>query len=163
MRFKGHRWFLAAVSMGFSVKLMGAGLKIEGFGAVGHLIFSMVCFISAVLLVAPETVFRFAEWCSRPFTNILFPSDEFSRPPLSYVLARRYRGSLRLRDAVEEYEKIIYFYPGEIDAYVELVDVAKRLGDKELTRRYAALFKKRFHREVPPFTERPDDAGSEVE
>ncbi len=138
------RWLLAAVCLLFSWKLMAAGLKIEGFGAAPHVIFSMVGFLSAVFLVAPETAFRLAEWCSRPFVNIIFPSDEFAKPPLSYTLARRYRHERRLVDAAEQYETIIRHYPKQRDAYVELLEVAAELGDDKLRRKYAGLFRKRF-------------------
>lgn len=129
---------------------MAAGLKIEGFGASGHIVFSLAAFVTSVLLVAPETAMRLAEWCGRPFANILFPSDEFSKPPLSYRLARRYRTEMRHEDAIEQYENIIRHHPREADAYLELLEVAHQMGDGKLQQKYAALFRKRFKRDVPP-------------
>jgi hypothetical protein len=155
MRLMRTRWLLAALSFGFGAKLMVAALKIEGFGAAGYLIFSFSSFIGGVLLISPETVFRIAEWCSRPITDLIFPSEEFSKPPLSYVLARRYSTSLRLEESLLEYEKIIHFYPNEKDAYIELVGVTRRLGDDRTRRKYAALFRKRFNRKVPEVLEIP--------
>lgn len=145
MRFAWFRWFIAAECVLASAWLMMKAMKIAGIGAAGHVTGSLLALVSAVLLTAPETAFRIAEWCSRPFTNLLFPSECFNRPPLSYRLARHYSGSLRLRDAVEEYRNIIYFYPDERQAYQELIEVAQRLEDQELCQKYAELFQKRFH------------------
>jgi hypothetical protein len=135
--------------MALSVKLMVAALNIPGLGAAGHLIISMALFVSTVLLIAPETVFKIAEWCSKPVTNLIFPSARLEKPPLSYVMARNYSQRMRLEDAVEEYKNIIQFYPDEVDAYTELLAVAIRLEDDELYQRYAAKFAKRFKREAP--------------
>ena len=89
MRFVRVRWIFALLSMLVSIWLMTAAFKINGFGALGHIIFSMTGFIMAVLLIAPETVFRIAEWISRPFAELFFPSEEYKKPPLSYKMARR--------------------------------------------------------------------------
>jgi len=155
MLFAVVRWLLAAACLIFSFMRMTAALKIEGIGAAGHVIFSMGAFITAILLIAPETAFRLAEWCSRPFTNILFPSEEFRKPPLSYLLARKYNTELRFDEAIEQYQKIILHYPDETAAYVELLELARDLGDDRLFQKYAELFKKRFKQEVPRTTEPP--------
>ncbi len=128
---------------------MVSALKMSGFGAAPLLLFSIAAFMMMVILVAPETVLRVAEWCSRPFTNLIFPNDRLSKPPLSYVLAREYTKRSRLEDAVEQYAQIIHFYPAEKDAYVELLALAQTLGDDELHEKYAGLFRKRFHQEAP--------------
>ena len=128
---------------------MVAALKMTGFGAAPLLLFSIASFLMMVLLVAPETAFRIAEWCSRPFTNLVFPNDRLSKPPLSYLLAREYTKQSRLEDAVEQYAQIIHFYPTEKDAYIEVLAVTKAMGDDELHNKYASLFKKRFH-QAPP-------------
>ncbi len=147
------RWLLAACCMIGSAKFMVMGL-IAGLssqpgagGAVAAwpVLVSFALFLVTVFLIAPETALRAAEWCARPFTNILFPSDEFSKPPLSYKLARRYRDEHRWEEAATQYRKIIRYYPEEKDAYMELFDVADALGDKKLRRKYTALFNRRFH------------------
>src|SRR5262245_60745687 len=98
------RWFLAVCILLLCVKLLVAALLINSINAMWHVFFGVIAFVAAVILVAPETAFRLAEWCSRPFTNILFPSDEFVRPPLNYGLARRYRDELRWEDAAAQYK-----------------------------------------------------------
>jgi hypothetical protein len=144
MKWAKTRWLLAAGCLVFSWKLMAAGLRMEGLGAAPHVFFSVIGFLVTVLITSPETAFRLAEWCSRPFAAILFPSDEFAKPPLTYRLARRYRDEKRWEDAARQYRKIIRYYPKERDAYLELLDVAAQMGDRKLKRKYAALFQKRF-------------------
>lgn len=144
MRFVRVRWFLALVSMMASIWLMKAAFKIQGIGAAGPVILSMVAFVSAVLLIAPETAFWLAEQIAKPFANLFFPSDSFKKPPVSYLLARRYRAERRLEDAVLQYENIIEFHPRERDAHVELIEVARQLGDNQLAEKYTALMRRRF-------------------
>ena len=139
------RWFLAACSMLLCIKLIaGALLMVDWLSAAFPVLASMACFLASVILIAPETTFRVAEWCSRPFVAILFPSDRFNKPPLSYKLARYYRDAQRWEDAARQYRKIIRYYPNEAAAYLELRQVAEQMGDNKMKQRYAALFRKRF-------------------
>ena len=142
------RWLLAALSIFISVRLMMIGLKIAGIGSAFPVIFSMATFLLAVILISPETAFRLAEWCSKPLTDLIFPSEEFKKPPLSYMMARHYTQGLRFEEAAAEYEKIIHYYPKEQDAYLELLAVAKKLKDDKLLHKYEHMFKHRFHREA---------------
>jgi tetratricopeptide (TPR) repeat protein len=149
MKWKKTRWFLAACLMLLSVKMMTAALMMDGgLATIVPVLVSMACFITSVLLISPETVFTLAEWCSRPFAAILFPSEHFNRPPLSYKLARYYRDAQRWQDAARQYRKIIRYYPKEADAYLELRQVAEKMGDHKMKQKYAALFRKRFKTEV---------------
>jgi hypothetical protein len=138
------RWFLAACSVLLCVKLMVSALLMNSINAAWHVLGSVLLFVTSVLLVIPETAKRVAEWCARPFADILFPSEEFTRPPLNYQLARRYRDELRWEDAAIQYKKIIRYYPKEREAYVELLGVAEHLPDKKLRERYAEMLRKRF-------------------
>lgn len=140
---------MAAGCLLLSIRLMVGALKMSGFGAAPALIFSMASFILTVLLISPETVFRIAEWCSRPVTNLIFPNEKLSKPPLSYVLAREYGRQARLEDAIEQYQQIIHYYPDERDAYVELLPLIQKLGDSKMHEKYVLLFKKRFNQDVP--------------
>jgi tetratricopeptide (TPR) repeat protein len=149
MRFAKTRWFLAVLFVCFGVKLMKTGLKIQSLGAAPYIIGSAITAITSVLLITPETVLRVAEWCSRPFVNLLFPSERLSKPPLSYNLARRYRTQTQWDEAIAEYKSIIEHYPDESDAYIELIEVAAKLGDDKLAQKYAASFKKRFGKDLP--------------
>lgn len=138
------RWLLAVVCSVFSVKLMVKGLGEEGFGAAPFLIISFASVIAAILLIAPETVVKIAEAFSRIFTGIIFPDDKFSRPPLSYLLARRYAQELRTADAINEYLNIIHYYPRERDAYLELMALAKSTGHEKIYLKYSRKFHHRF-------------------
>ncbi len=149
MRFVTIRWLLAIVCMLVCIQQMAVGLKIEGLGAAGHIIASLAAGLVSVILVAPEIISRLAELISRPFANLLFPSEQLSKPPLSYRLARYYREEMRLDESIGEYASIIEFYPDEKDAYVELIDLAKATSNDELQQQYADLFRKRFGTEPP--------------
>lgn len=144
MRFIKLRWALAALSLLGSVLLMASALKMGGLGAAFPVILSMAGFLLCVLLIAPETAFKLAEWIAKPFAALFYPTEEFNKPLLSYMLARRYSQERRLEDAVSEYEKILHYYPEERDAYVELLELTERLGDPERHAQYLALFQKRF-------------------
>ena len=149
MRFSIVRWVLAAGCWYLSYRFMSGALQRSGMDALPAILGGMMSFLGAMILTAPETAFRVAELCARPFESIFFPSDRLSKPPLSYKLARRYCQEQRLEEAANEYESLIYSYPDEKNAYVELLDVATQLGDTELHAKYAALFKKRFHKDAP--------------
>jgi tetratricopeptide (TPR) repeat protein len=144
MRFVRTRWLLALLSLAASVWLMKAAFKIQGMGAAGPVILSMVAFVSTVLFIAPETAFWLAEQIAKPFANLFYPSDSFKKPPVSYLLARRYRAERRFEDAVTQYENIIEFHPEERDAHVELIELAHQIGDEELADKYTALLRRRF-------------------
>ena len=144
MKFVRTRWFLALLSLVASISLMKAALKIPSIGAAFPVILSMAAFLSAVILIAPETAFWLAEQVAKPFVNLFFPSDSFKKPPVSYLLAHRYRSERRYEEAVAQYENIIDFHPRERDAYVELIEVARQLGDEERAEKYTALMQRRF-------------------
>ena len=144
MNFMRTRWLLAVLSMLSSIWLMRAALKLQGNGAAGPVILSMVAFVSTVLLITPETAFWLAEQIAKPFANLFFPSETFKKPPVSYLLARRYRSERRFEEAVRQYENIIEFYPHERDAHVELIEVARQMGDEELAEKCTARMQRRF-------------------
>ncbi len=123
---------------------MSAGLKMEWLAAAFPVIGSMLLLLMAVLLIAPDTAVKIAEWCAKPFADLFYPSDEYEKPPLSYKLARRYKQERRVDEAVQEYEKILYYYPKERDAYVELIELAKQAGDDELQEKYEGLLREKF-------------------
>lgn len=148
MRLVKTRWSLAFASLVFSVLVMARTLKRSDMGALFPIMFSVLSFVVAVLLIAPETALKLAELCSRPVTNILFPSERFSKPPLSYQIARRHRSMQRLEEALVEYQSIIENYPEERDAYLELLDVAEKLGDAKEQEKCKARFKRQFGEDV---------------
>ncbi len=148
MRLVKTRWSLACACVVFSVLVMAMTLKRSDMGALFPIMLSVMSFVAAVLLVAPETAMKLAELCSRPVTNIVFPSERFTKPPLSYQIARRHRTMQRLEEALVEYQSIIENYPGEREAYLELLDVAAKLGDTKACEKYKARFKRQFGEEI---------------
>lgn len=134
---------LAGLALVASVWLMSAGVKMGWLAAAFPVIGSMLLFLTAVLLVAPDTAVKIAEWIAKPFADLFYPSDEFEKPPLSYLLARRYSQERRVDAAVQEYEKILFYYPEERDAYLELIELAQRVGDEELREKYEGLLRQR--------------------
>jgi len=138
------RWLLAVGSLYLAVRQMATALKIDGLAAAPYLFFGFGSFILAIFLMAPETVVKICEFCSRPLTSIIYPSATAEKPPLSYRLARLYTKQLRYADAIEEYQKIIHYYPRERPAYLELLRLAKEIDHAKLYDRYAKLFIKRF-------------------
>lgn len=156
MKWVNLRWLLAAGSFLLSLKLMVTGLMSEGIAAAPPVIFSAFAFLGGVILIVPETCLRLAEWIGQKFAGIFFPNDEFSRPPLSYRLANRYRDEQRWEDAALQYRRIIRYYPRERTAYLELMDVADRLRDPRMREEYARRYRKRFGFE-PPRGQADDD------
>lgn len=149
MKWVNLRWFLAAGSFLLSIKLMVSGLMTGGIAAAPPVIFSAFAFLGAVILTVPETCLRLAEWIGQKFASIFFPDAEFSKPPLTYRLANRYRDEQRWEDAALQYRRIIRYYPRERTAYLELMDVADHLGDHRLRDEYARRYRKRFGFEPP--------------
>ena len=149
MHLQKARRILAGLTLLASAWLMSVGVKMGWLAAAFPVIGSMLLLLISVLLMAPDTAVKIAEWIAKPFADLFYPSEEFEKPPLSYKLARRYRQELRVDEAVQEYEKILFYYPKERDAYLELLELAKRAGDDELREKYEGLFQQRFH-EAPP-------------
>jgi cell division protein FtsW (lipid II flippase) len=143
MNWQKARWILAGLALVASVWLMSAGVKMGWLAAAFPVIGSMLLLVTAVLLVAPDTAVKIAEWIAKPFADLFYPSDEFEKPPLSYLLARRYSQERRVDAAVQEYEKILFYYPEERDAYLELIELAQRVGDEELREKYEGLLRER--------------------
>jgi len=149
MRWILIRWFFAVLCLGASAHLMRQGLKHSGISAAGPVIFSLSAFVTAVLLMAPETAVRLAEAIGGLFADLLFPSERFSKPPLSYHMARHYRKCGQLEESLSHYESIIQHYPAEREAYLELLEVAEALGDSRRLTRYTTRFTRRFGHPPP--------------
>lgn len=159
MRWIIARWFFAVLCLAASAHLMRQGLKHNGISAAGPVIFSLCAFVTSVLLMAPETAVRLAEAFGALFADLLFPSERFSKPPLSYHMARHYRACGKLEESLCHYESIIQHYPEERDAYLELLEVARALGDKRRLNRYTARFARQFG--CPPTVPPPVTVASD--
>lgn len=143
MNWQKARRILAGLALVASVWLMSAALKMDWLSAAFLVIGSVLLLVTTVLLLAPDTAFKLAEWIAKPFAELFFPSDEFEKPPLSYVLARKYSRERKVDAAVQEYEKILFYYPEERDAYLEVIELAERVKDEELRERFEVFLKER--------------------
>lgn len=143
------RWLLAGATAYFCVRQFAAALKTESLGAAAPLLFGFAALIATLVLIAPETVFRICGFFSRVFTGVIFPDDRASRPTLSYLLAHRYTKLMRYAEALEEYEKIIRYYPDERNAYLELLTIAKGTDNDRIYRKYARKYRKKFQCDPP--------------
>ncbi|WP_395742697.1 hypothetical protein [Prosthecobacter sp.] len=150
MNWQKARWILAGIVLLLSAWLMSAALKMGGIGAAFPVIGSALMFVTFVLIIAPETAVKLAEWIARPFAALFYPDEEFAKPPLSYVLARKYSQERKVDAAVQEYEKILFYYPEERDAYLEVIELAQRVGDGELREKYEEMWKEKFEEETEP-------------
>lgn len=104
------------------------------------LIPGVICLvIFTALTVAPAM----AGWFSKPFARLFYPSEEFEKPLLSYALARKYSQERKVEAAVQEYEKILFYYPEERDAYLEVIELAQRVGNEKLRAKYERMLKVR--------------------
>lgn len=144
------RWALAIGILALCIGQMISAFKTPGLGAAGHLIISFGSLLAFLLLISPETIIPGCELFSRLFTSIVLPDDKHRRPPLSYLLARRYRKQLRPAEAVAEYQRIIHYYPDEQDAYLELIALAHNVGNERLAKKYTRAFTRHFKHELPP-------------
>lgn len=124
----------------------GAGA--ESVGPLPLYILGMVAFLAGVLLMVPEVVGRFIGMIGNGLTGLILPNQHSDKPVLTYTLAHRYVETERFPEAVEEYERLIHFYPDEKDAYVELLSAAVQGGDMKTYKKYAKLLKKRFNCEI---------------
>ena len=148
------RWLLSASLFVLFVVLVRAAFKMESLGSVPYVIFSLVCLISAILLLIPETVKPTTQYLSARIVAFVFPDHKFSKPALTYTLARRYIELERYDDAVQEYAKIIHYYPGEIEAYLGMISASSLAGETQLAEKYKKQLKKRTANRVSVDAER---------
>lgn len=137
------RWLLSASSFVLFVISIRAAFKMESLEAAPYVIFSLVCFIASILLLIPETVKPTCHYLSGLIVSFIFPDHKFSKPSLSYALARRYIEQSRYDDAMQEYGKIIHYYPGEIEAYLGMISASSLAGETQLAEKYKKKLKAR--------------------
>ena len=137
------RWLLSASSFILFVISIRAAFKMEALEAAPYVIFALICLIAAILLLIPETVKPTTRYLSGIITSIIIPDHKFSKPSLSYALARRYIEQSRYDDAIQEYGKIIHYYPGEIEAYLGMISASSLAGETQLAEKYKKQLKKR--------------------
>jgi len=138
------RWLLAAALLFGAYRF---GIRALSYASIGpalvYLLFAAAQLVSSVILIAPELAHYVAGIISKPFTSLFLPDEKFSRPPLSYILARKYAREMRYQEAVEEYLQIIKHYPREREPYEEIIRIANLVGDTQT----AAKFQKKLDKQ----------------
>jgi tetratricopeptide (TPR) repeat protein len=129
--------------------------SIFSVGVAGYFILGFAALLTVLLLLSPEVIIPICKFFSRPFTYIFFPEDKFDKPPLNYTLARRFAVQMRYSDALEEYKKILYYYPKEMDAYREIISIYNITSNKKLASRYTKRFKRLYPKESLKPTRNP--------
>ena len=141
------RWLLAVWLAVSAFRALAGAASVGSLIASPQVLLGIALMLGAFLLVAPEFVIPICDWFGSLFENIIYPSEQFSKPELSYVLARFYRQQLRFEESTYEYEEIIHYYPEERPAYEELLEMAGATGDLCTFRKYSRKFKRRFGEE----------------
>jgi len=135
------RWLLSASSFVVFILSMSAAFDMGSLGAAPYVIFAVVCLIASILLLIPETVKPTCRYLSGLIVGFVFPDHKFSKPALTYSLARRYIEHERYDDAINEYAKIIHYYPDETEAYLGIISSCSLAGEMRLAEKYQKKLK----------------------
>lgn len=130
------KWLLAAVLLYGAYWFAIRALSYDGLSAFSYLLLGAAQLISSVILIAPELAHCVGGIISKPFASLFLPDEKFSRPSLSYILARKYAREMRYQEAVEEYLQIIKHYPGEREPCVEIIRIAQLAGDTKTVAKF---------------------------
>jgi tetratricopeptide (TPR) repeat protein len=159
MKTRIFRWLLAIGLWIFCVRQFSILLNSSGgYAGLAPALFGFASFILGMLLVSPEVVRPICGFFADRFIEFIYPSARASKPPLSYLLARRYRDQRRFDESIEEYQKILRYYPRDRTACRELLLAAKEAGDERSFRKYSRLHLRRFHAPFDPGETLPPDA-----
>ena len=134
------RWLLAAALLFGAYRFAIQALSYDGYFALSYLLVAAGQLIFSVILIFPELAHCLGGIISKPFASLFLPDEKFSRPPLSYILARKYAREMRYQEAVREYLQIIKHYPSEREPYEEIIRIANLVGDTQS----AAKFQKKL-------------------
>ncbi|MEO8205247.1 MAG: hypothetical protein ABI615_03645 [Chthoniobacterales bacterium] len=141
------RWLLALGVLYLAGKMMFIGFKTDGLGVIG-LLYAVSGLIAAVIITSPETVRFLTTPITRFLGGLTFPESRNTKPILSYTLARHYEEQERYSESIEEYKKIIRYYPKEQKAYLEMLAIAMQSNDLSTYKKYSRAFKRRFKCEL---------------
>jgi hypothetical protein len=145
MKTRIFRWLLAIGAWVFCAfqfrDLLNSG---GGYGGFPFALFGFAGLITGILLVSPEIVQPICGSFADFFLGFIYPGERATKPPLTYLLARRYRDQKRTTDSIVEYLKILHYYPNERDAYREMLALALELGDERFFRKHARRYRRKF-------------------
>ncbi len=127
----------------------GAVYTPDAYEALPFVIFSLVSLVVAILLLIPETVKPTTDYLSGLIVGLVFPDHKFGKPALTYLLARRYIEQERYDDAIDEYAKIIHYYPDEVEAYLGIISSCSLVGEMRLAEKYMKQLRKLNAQAIP--------------
>lgn len=117
------RWSLAASCLIWAIRIMNPGLVPIDLDERLAEISGVLGLIGVVILMAPELL-RLATWpVMKLVDSLVYPNERFQRPPLDQRLALFYIRRGMWERAAEEYERIISYYPEELELYEALMKI----------------------------------------
>jgi len=127
------RW-VAAIGFLCGAYILGSRVTAHedtNFLAVMPLLYSIGLLILGVLCMGPELM----HWGSIPirmvFENMYNPGER-GVPPPDYNIIRLYIEQERYEEALEQYQQILHYHPDEFLAYVEGIQLAFELDEREV-------------------------------
>ena len=142
------RWLFAIGCIGLAIILLRKGIAGGNLvGAFFPVLVAMILLLCGVVLIVPELVKVFT-WPLLAFIDsVFFPGGKASRPVLSYALPDFYVKEERYDEALEEYRKILRYYPKEARAYVGALELlVNEFGDKRAARELFDRARKRLRK-----------------
>ena len=101
---------------------------------------AILCIVIGLFLLVPD-VFAMV---GRLVNSFFFPGGKSSKPVLSYKLPDFYRRKKRYEESVEEYQRILHYYPCESRAWMGVIEVQMvDLHDPEAARQ---TYKRALHK-----------------
>ena len=113
-------WRQCLISLPFFLAAFALFSGARGGSALGPLLVASACLITGAIIVAIPV----ARLLAQPATGLFFPNDHFDKPQPIYGIPRTRRGKGLFEEAITEYEKLVEEYPEEIEAWIEMMEVA---------------------------------------
>ena len=118
------RWLFAVGSVGLSIYLIQRGIAAGSITASFFpVLAALVLLVISAILIAPELAVLFCQPLFALVDSIFFPGGKLSKPVLSYTLPDFYLKEGRYEEALEEYRKILRYYPRESAAYLGAIEL----------------------------------------
>ncbi len=114
--------------LGVGCFLVGSGFKLGFDGTRDSSIAGLLTMVSGSFFFAPEMRWLISDRVARLVSGFIYP-EATGEPPLDYTLPRFYRKKERLPEALEHYQRILHYYPKDLTAYMEGIEVAWELED----------------------------------
>ena len=97
-----------------------AGFYFLNQGNIGFLFIGFALFIVGAIILA----FPLAALIAEPTGNLFWPSAHYDRPQPAYSIPQSKRARGLYEEAMAGFEKIAEEHPGEMQPYVEMIDIA---------------------------------------